>query len=222
MPILDFIHALSYVYAAAHAGRGPCGGVGLLRPLDPLGVGRQVAEVMRELQERQAELGSATEQDKETSPGVVVGTALTYLRNNAGRMKYDEYRQQGLPITSSYVERAVKQFNRRVKGTEKFWSEAGAEALLQLRADYLSDDRADGGVLARAGSEGDWAALLPPRRVVPRITIPVVRLCDRGLRTHHWSGVELEPAGSSNPPQFIKNGESLSGVGIYTCIRWRV
>jgi hypothetical protein len=29
--------------------------------------------------------------------------------------------------------------NRRVKGTEKFWSEGGAEALLQLAADYLSE-----------------------------------------------------------------------------------
>jgi hypothetical protein len=45
-----------------------------------------------------------------------------------------------LPITSSYVESAVKQFNQRVKGTEKFWSEEGAEAILQLRADHLSDD----------------------------------------------------------------------------------
>ena len=52
-------------------------------------------------------------------------------------MKYDEYRRLGLPITSSYVESAVKEFNQRVKGTEKFWTEAGAEALLQLRADYL-------------------------------------------------------------------------------------
>ena len=53
-------------------------------------------------------------------------------------MRYPEYRRQGLPITSSYVESAVKQFNHRVKGTEKFWTEEGAEALLQLRADYLS------------------------------------------------------------------------------------
>ena len=30
-------------------------------------------------------------------------------------------------------------FNRRVKGTEKFWSEEGAEAILQLRADHLSE-----------------------------------------------------------------------------------
>ena len=40
---------------------------------------------------------------------------------------------------TAYVESAVKQVSRRVKGTEKFWGEAGAEAILQLRADYLSD-----------------------------------------------------------------------------------
>ena len=72
---------------------------------------------------------------------MVVDKALTYLRNNAGRMAYDAYRREGLPITSSYVESAVKQFNQRVKGTEKFWGEEGAEAILQLRADYLSEDQ---------------------------------------------------------------------------------
>jgi hypothetical protein len=55
-------------------------------------------------------------------------------------MRYAEYRRLGLPITSSYVESAVKQFNQRVKGTEKFWSEEGAESILQLRADHLSKD----------------------------------------------------------------------------------
>jgi len=141
VPILDFIHALSYVYAAAHAGRSRAAGWVCYARWIRWVWGGQVAEVLRELQGRQAELGQPTEQDKETSPRGVVGKALTYLRNNAGRMKYDAYRQQGLPITSSYVESAVKQFNLRVKGTEKFWSEAGAEALLQLRADHLSDDR---------------------------------------------------------------------------------
>ena len=68
---------------------------------------------------------------------MVVSTALGYLQKHTDKMRYPEYRCQGLPITSSYVESAVKQFNQRVKGTEKFWTEAGAEALLQLRADYL-------------------------------------------------------------------------------------
>jgi len=44
-------------------------------------------------------------------------------------------------MTTSYVESAVKQFNYRVKGTEKFWDEEGAEEMLQLRADYLSHNQ---------------------------------------------------------------------------------
>jgi hypothetical protein len=35
----------------------------------------------------------------------------------------------------------VKQISARVKGTEKFWTKPAAEALLQLRADSLSDTR---------------------------------------------------------------------------------
>ena len=34
----------------------------------------------------------------------------------------------------------MKIFNRRVKGSEKFWGETGAEAILQLRAAFLSED----------------------------------------------------------------------------------
>lgn len=52
-------------------------------------------------------------------------------------MKYDEYRRQGLPITSSAVESTIKQINRRLKGTEKFWDE-GADPMLHLVADRLS------------------------------------------------------------------------------------
>ena len=37
------------------------------------------------------------------------------------------------------VESVIKIVNRRVKGSEKFWSEPGAEAMLQLRGDYLSE-----------------------------------------------------------------------------------
>ncbi len=126
VPVLDFIHALSYVYAAAHAGRGRAEGWACYARWIRWVWGGRVAEVLRELEQRQAELGEPTEAEKETSPRAVVAKALTYLRNHAGRMKYDEYRRQGLPITSSYVESAVKQFNQRVKGTEKFWSEQGA------------------------------------------------------------------------------------------------
>ena len=37
------------------------------------------------------------------------------------------------------MESVIKVINKRVKGSEKFWSEPGAEAILQLRADYMSE-----------------------------------------------------------------------------------
>ena len=37
------------------------------------------------------------------------------------------------------MESTMKELNYRLKGTEKFWSDEGGEAVLQLRADSLSD-----------------------------------------------------------------------------------
>jgi hypothetical protein len=141
VPILDFIHALSYVYAAATAGRPRAAGWACYREWIGWVWQGQVARVLAALRERQAELGLPEDGEPETSPRQVVARTLTYLGNQQGKMRYDEYRRQGLPITSSLMESVVKQVNRRVKGTEKFWSEDGAEALLQLRADQLSDDQ---------------------------------------------------------------------------------
>ena len=136
-PILDIIHAISYVFAAAMAARPFAEGWPYYERWMRWVWGGEVEKVIAELAARQAELGAAQEGDGETHPRVVVATALRYLQNNKEKMRYAEYRRRGLPITSSYVESAVKQFNQRVKGTEKFWTEKGAEALLQLRADYL-------------------------------------------------------------------------------------
>jgi hypothetical protein len=138
--LLDIIHGISYVFAAAMAGRSfadgwPC----YVRWIEWVWQG-EVEQVLAELTQRQAELGAVQESDGEAQPRRVVRTAWGYLDNHKERMRYADYRRAGLPLTSSYVESAVKQFNERVKGTEKFWTEAGAEALLQLRADYLSDD----------------------------------------------------------------------------------
>lgn len=140
VPILDFIHALSYVFAAALAGRKFADGWSIYEQWIRWVWQGETAQVIAALTQRQLELGTPQEEDGETSPRQIVAQALTYLQNHQTQMKYAEYRQQGLPITSSYVESAVKQFNQRVKGTEKFWSEEGAEAILQLRADHLSEE----------------------------------------------------------------------------------
>jgi len=138
--VLDFVHALTYVYAAAMAGRPFAEGWPLYERWIKWVWAGQVSQVIQELTTRQQELGKPIKEDKEGSPRQVVQETLTYLSNQQDKMRYDEYRQQGLPLMSSYVESVVKQINYRVKGTEKFWTEEGAEAMLQLRADYLSDD----------------------------------------------------------------------------------
>ena len=138
VPILDIIHGISYVFASALAGRSFSAGWPCYVCWMTWVWQGEVEKVIAALAQRQAELGAPEASDGETHPRVVVSTALGYLQKHKDKMRYPEYRCQGLPITSSYVESAVKQFNQRVKGTEKFWTEAGAEALLQLRADYLS------------------------------------------------------------------------------------
>ncbi len=140
VPILDFIHALSYVFAAALAGRPFAVGWACYRQWIAWVWQGRVSEVIAALSARQAELGLPEKDEPASSPRQVVASTLTYLRNHQGKMCYDAYRRQGLPLTSSLMESVVKEVSRRVKGTEKFWSEEGAEALLQLRADHLSDE----------------------------------------------------------------------------------
>ena len=74
----------------------------------------------------------------------VVELTLGYVQSNRERMDYPRYRKMGLPVSSSLVESLIKQINLRVKGSEQFWNDGGLEAVLQVRAAYLSqDDRAE-------------------------------------------------------------------------------
>jgi len=140
VPILDFIHAMSYVYAAAKAvGEDPVRGWTLYKEWIEWVWQGKVGKVILALHRWQKQHGEPAKGEAETSQKSVVAKTLRYLTNNRKKMKYDEYRKQGLPIVSSLVESMVKQVSRRVKGTEKFWGDEGAEAILQLRADYLSD-----------------------------------------------------------------------------------
>jgi hypothetical protein len=141
VPILDFIHALSYVYAAATAGQTEELGWACYQKWIQWVWQGSIAEVIAALTERQMQIGIPEKSDGVTTPRRVVAKTLTYLQNHQDKMHYDTYRRDGLPITSSHVESTVKLVGRRVKGTEKFWSEDGAEAILQLRADHLSDNQ---------------------------------------------------------------------------------
>jgi hypothetical protein len=138
-PIVDFVHALSYVFSAAFAGRPQGEGAEVYKRWIQAVWSGQVATILPELEERSAELGPPPSECADSDPRKLVFESLRYLKNNADRMRYDLYRRQGLPIMTSAVESVIKMINRRVKGSEKFWSDPGAEVILQLRADYLSE-----------------------------------------------------------------------------------
>jgi hypothetical protein len=138
-PILDFVHALSYVFSAAFAGKPQAEGEELYKRWIQAVWSGEVATILPELEQRSAELGSPPSECVDSDPRKLVFESLRYLKNNADKMRYDHFRRQGLPIMTSAVESVIKMISRRVKGSEKFWSEPGAEAILQLRADYLSE-----------------------------------------------------------------------------------
>ncbi|MEX1223647.1 MAG: hypothetical protein WEA31_03785, partial [Pirellulales bacterium] len=137
-PILDFTHAICYVYAAAMTGRAATlGWHDYCQWAQWLWAG-EITKLIAAVASRAEELGPAAADAPETSPSSIVAKTLGYLRNQSSRMRYAEYRKLGLPITSSHIESTIKQINRRVKGTEKFW-DRGAEPILQLAADHLSE-----------------------------------------------------------------------------------
>lgn len=64
-----------------------------------------------------------------------------YFYNNRRRMKYDEYLKAGLPIASGAVEGACKNIIKdRMERSGMRWTEEMAEAMVKLRATYLSGD----------------------------------------------------------------------------------
>jgi hypothetical protein len=137
----DFIHVLGYVWLAAGAtGDGERERWGrYARWMRSCWQGG-VSGVVVELDAEQQRIGEPPEGAEVTDPRAVLSRVRGYLANNAGRMNYPEYRRSGLPVTSSWVESLVKEVNYRVKGTEKFWNEHGAESVLAVRAAVLSDD----------------------------------------------------------------------------------
>jgi len=135
--ILDLMHGLSYAYRAAAVRDDP----GLYRQWATAIWQGRVRDVIEELQKIQEEIGKPPKDAAADDPRQRIDRALTYYTYHESRMNYPEYRQQGLPITSSLMESAIKQLNQRIKGSEKFWNKDTAEAVLQLRADSLSDSR---------------------------------------------------------------------------------
>jgi hypothetical protein len=141
-PILDFVHAVEHVYAAARCVRNGQAEVWRLHLqwTEACWQGG-VREVISQLRAQQQRIGEPPPDAAEDDPRKIIGDTIGYFENNTQRMNYPAYRREGLPVTSALMESFVKELNQRVKGTEKFWNNgASGEAILQIRAAALCDD----------------------------------------------------------------------------------
>lgn len=140
--ILDILHLLGYLYAAAVAAAGPAlkAAWTCYQKWLTMAWSGKTRQLLGELKAAAEKLGPPPAGASETDPRRALAEAVRYVTSNQDRMDYPRYRKLGLPISSAPVESVIKQYNRRIKGSEKFWIDGGAESMQQLRSAYLCDD----------------------------------------------------------------------------------
>lgn len=131
--VLDFHHAAEHLAAFAKRYRPGKGAEPLLaawcHTLKHAG-GQQMIRVLERLPRRKMAEEVQQEYDR----------LLNYARNNAHRMDYPRYLQQGWQIASGAVESACKRvINQRLCMGGMRWGEPGSDAVAHLRALFLSD-----------------------------------------------------------------------------------
>jgi hypothetical protein len=140
--IADYDHAAEHLWDVARAVLGTDSPKvpALAERLEGQLYGGRVDKVIKYLEAESAKFGPPTEADGEHHPRRVLATNAGHFRRNREHMNYPQYRANGWPIGSGNTEAGVKQFNKRVKGTEQFWGERGVEAMLALRGLWISQD----------------------------------------------------------------------------------
>jgi hypothetical protein len=140
--IIDWYHAEERLHAAARAAH-PDDQRAREQAAEPLVEALwngRTAEVISTLKAWSTRAGPPRSGDPDDHPRTVLSRHAGYFERHARHMNYPAYRERGWPIGSGVTEAGVKQFNKRVKGTEQFWREQGLEPVLALRSLYLSQD----------------------------------------------------------------------------------
>lgn len=176
--VLDFIHALEYLWSAGHVlfaeGSQELENWVLERLTAILhgNVSNVVAGMRRSATKRG--LGA-----KERKP---IDTAAKYLLQRKRMMRYDELLALGTPIASGVIEGTCRSLvNDRLDLTGARWSVAGAEAILRLRAIIRSGDW-DAYWLFHTDSERDrnhhsrYAGGQPPPVEIPKTSSRLKRV----------------------------------------------
>jgi hypothetical protein len=156
--ILDLLHALEKLWKAAYVfhAEGTLEAALWVR-LRALRILRgEVSQVVKGLRQ------SATKRRLRGAKAKTVRKVAGYFHRNRDRMRYDEYLAQGLPIASGPVEGACKSLIKdRMERSGMRWTEPMAEAIVKLRAVYLSGDL---DAYWRFHIEKDQERLHPPGR----------------------------------------------------------
>jgi len=102
----------------------------------------EINEIIKELKSLQFKVGKPAEGKKRKNDDsrVILDNYINHLGENKQRLQYKKFRNWKYPIGSGSIESAVKLFGKRIKGTEKQWSEEGGESILHLYAFLLSED----------------------------------------------------------------------------------
>lgn len=135
--ILDLLHVTPRLWDAAHRfhRRGSSRAVHFVRQRVRDVLEGKVSSVVRGLR-RMATLHNLGPKQRET-----IERICTYFEKNQDRMRYNEYLARGFPIASGVIEGACRHVVKdRLERTGATWTIAGAQAMLELRCIYLSDD----------------------------------------------------------------------------------
>jgi hypothetical protein len=135
--VLDLIHVLEYLWKAAY----------VFHPEGSIEAERWVTDRLREVLDGKARQVIANMRRAATRAGLSaqqrkpVDTCARYLRGHLEMLRYDEYLAAGLPIASGVIEGACRYLVKdRMERTGARWGLEGAEAVLRLRAIYVSGD----------------------------------------------------------------------------------
>jgi hypothetical protein len=145
--ILDYYHALQHLWQLAHARFGK-----------PEEAHAWIDQQQKRLLEQEEGIETVIQEVEAWEPTEEEASKVkrrvgNYLRSHAHRMEYKRLREQGYHIGSGVVEAGCKNVvQARLKGTGMRWSEAGAEAMLYLRASVCSTGSTDFRAVARAAS----------------------------------------------------------------------
>ena len=135
VPILDFFHALEHLWKLAkvlHEGRAA---EAFVEHHARMFLEGKVDYAVRNFSRLLKELSPRSKKAAE------VRRAIGYFRHNRDRMRYDEYLAQGYPIGSGAAEGTCRNLVKdRLELAGMKWEYTGAQAMIYLRALYLSGD----------------------------------------------------------------------------------